>query len=1002
MKFRLIFSVFSLLNVFSVTAATLQTYISASEVHSPPEPAPQIDAVTWINQTVHFEVNDFSINPLPYQTANTLHFRNEQGAALLGHPGYFFEHINGNTRSRMTSWHNRGFISSSPDPASIFFFSGTLANWLLVSSDNITNSGSMHATPDGMIRLSGNTLNLTRGRFRTGNPFQGFVSGTGGVYLGRTNYFNDLGITDLYWGAGTNNVVSGSGQPMFLNLPTPNFSVTNLQSPRHDVIDTFGFTNTFNFLPSFFGFRGVMTSTYVTTNQAANQILVQTVFVTTNFFDTNVTTEITFFPDIFGGGATVQVGFKAVERDIALDVSTTNSVYLLDALALQTNATIVRNSGFGLTTRRPNSYELTKAPFGGLFSVGVSSNNSYLNFPAYKTSYGTNLVNLSYAAYSGQLSGQALPGTDPTNFPGRIEITGQNVNLREARVRAESTFILNANNLVSNSLARVSAPYVSVDVGTTQPQLLISNLAPRTVDRFYGTVSAWSGLWDNTDTDTNFAGMTIRFHVLIVDPNLQGTQPVTVNKFFGRGPQIVLHDFLTVNQRLRMDSSSLHVKSNGGLVFPANWSWGSSNMVNMANLTNEGILSVPGVAVLGPDKALAYTNVINRGSFLAQAHTIATKYFENSGEVISRVGNFLLTGTNTALTGQPITRQVIITTNIFLFPFPTTNYFTNVFYTGAATIAAQGDLTINGSSVSLSNALLQAGNGVVQGSIIINATTRLTDSGPQQPSYWFTTGGMRVPKRPTQASDLMGTYITVQAPNGTEAQVVWDGKNLSAVSLGYSNNLAVGKLTLDAGQDSRIRFSGVPGKDNAIYVDYLELLNNATNYSTGLDLPPLGLVIDEGIKIYFAHANIAADKLNGAQGNRIRWVPNFLGPLSTTNIVYPSSNIYPVNISLARAKDRDSDGDGIPNINDPTPIYTAETIGFAIDHDAQPNRVLLSWQVVTGSVSHVEYKPVIVSSGSWQLLRSTSAPANMRMNMTDITTGRTQRIYRVRVDLPPQ
>jgi len=123
--------------------------------------------------------------------------------------------------------------------------------------------------------------------------------------------------------------------------------------------------------------------------------------------------------------------------------------------------------------------------------------------------------------------------------------------------------------------------------------------------------------------------------------------------------------------------------------------------------------------------------------------------------------------------------------------------------------------------------------------------------------------------------------------------------------------------------------------------------------------------------------------------------------LSTTNIVYPSGNVYPVNISLARYPDFDSDGDGIPNHKDPTPIYVAESINLAIGRTAT-NRVLLSWQALANSTSYIEYKPLLTSS-TWQLLRSTTAPANMRISATDTPlTGRTQRIYRVRVDLPPQ
>jgi hypothetical protein len=986
MKFRLFFSGFAFLSL-SLSLGTAQTaplYINSSRVQSPPDPAPQIDAEEFINEG-YFEVNGANV----YQTANTLRFRNTASGTMFGHPGYFFEYIFGNTRSRMSTWRNDGSISSVANPENFFFFVGP--NWLWVSSESIVNPGSLNASAQGMIHLDGNTINLSRGRLRAGDAVEStfFRRGTGGVYLYDTNgYFIDLGISDLYWGGGSNNVVSGNGPLMALDSFTPNFSVADLRSAVHEVIQpSFGglFTNQM-VLPSFsfFGPKGVTASAHRSTN--GNQIFVQVVFVATNFFDTNLTTDVKFFPDFSDGGATVQVGFHSADRDVALDTTVTNSLYVIDGLAFRTNVTLVRNRSLGANTRRPDTYDVTKAPFG---FFGQSGNTTYTNTLLYDPlSYATNAVPVTYAAYSAQLATQSGTG-DPTNFAGRVEIFGQNVNMNQARVRAESTFILTANNLVSNSLARASAPFMSFDVGTTQPQLIVSNLAPSSVNRLFGTVSAWSAIWDNTNT----AGTAIRFHVLVVDHNLQTFQPVTMSKFFGRGPGIVLHDSLNVNQRLRLDATSLHIKPSGGLTFPPNWSWGASNVVNVMNYTNEGFVTVPGIATLGPDKGSGYANVINRGSHTAQLLNIASDYFENSGSMAALSGYLRANGRSIALRGQPIRQETIITTNFIFFPVFSTNYVTNTVFAGAATLTSRGDLTLGANSISLSNALLQAGNGV-PGAIIINATNRLTDSGPQRTNYWITTGGIRVMKLPAINSDLMGTYAVVRAAADSEVRSIWDGKNLGPTVIGYSNNLALGKLTLDGGEGSVFRFSGTPGKDNAIYVDYLELLNNATNLSA--------LALDSNIKIYFAHANIAARHLDdGTPTSRLRWVRGFMGPLSTTNITYPSGNVYPVNISLAQHPDIDSDGDGTPNSKDRTPVYTAESISLRIERDVQPDRALLSWRAVQGSTSHIEFKPT-VSTAPWQLLRSTNAPASMRLNTTDTTTGRTQRIYRVRVDLPAQ
>src|SRR4051812_36548579 len=107
MKFRLILLAATLLNVLSVSAATVPLYINSSQVVSPPASAPVIDATAFLNVD-YFDVNNFSITPLPYETIRTSYFTNEVGASMWGHPGYFFEYTSGSTHSPMSIWHNRG------------------------------------------------------------------------------------------------------------------------------------------------------------------------------------------------------------------------------------------------------------------------------------------------------------------------------------------------------------------------------------------------------------------------------------------------------------------------------------------------------------------------------------------------------------------------------------------------------------------------------------------------------------------------------------------------------------------------------------------------------------------------------------------------------------------------------------------------------------------------------------------------------------------------------
>src|SRR5439155_23733149 len=201
----------------------------------------------------------------------------------------------------------------------------------------------------------------------------------------------------------------------------------------------------------------------------------------------------------------------------------------------------------------------------------------------------------------------------------------------------------------------------------------------------------------------------------------------------------------------------------------------------------------------------------------------------------------------------------------------------------------------------VSNSFIQAGN-----SLIISATNRLMDSGTIGTNYWNTSGGFQMITLPA-ISDLLGTYMrSTTAGFDQESFHTWAAEDRGPSTFGYDNNLALGKLTLDGGRNGLFHFSAPLGQTGrALYVDYLELLNYATNNASGaLDIAP-------DITIYFANANVNPAKLDGSNGGRLRWLPSFLGPLSSTNITYPSSRTYTFNAALCESPDLDSDGDGL-------------------------------------------------------------------------------------------
>ncbi len=201
---------------------------------------------------------------------------------------------------------------------------------------------------------------------------------------------------------------------------------------------------------------------------------------------------------------------------------------------------------------------------------------------------------------------------------------------------------------------------------------------------------------------------------------------------------------------------------------------------------------------------------------------------------------------------------------------------------------------------------------------------------------------------------------------------------------------------MDGGNNSKFAFQGV-GTNNAIYVDYLELLNGAAaNFNTAI-------VGASNFRIYFANANIRASVLDGAAGGRLRWVRDFTGPLSSTNITYPSGNTYTFNIALVTDNDLDSDGDGLVNSQDPTPILVSESVVLSVSLAPAPLRAAaLSWRALGYSSNFVEFKSA-ANAANWQPLTNfAQGPFSWPVTVMDpLSTNGVSRVYRLRVDPGP-
>jgi hypothetical protein len=345
------------------------------------------------------------------------------------------------------------------------------------------------------------------------------------------------------------------------------------------------------------------------------------------------------------------------------------------------------------------------------------------------------------------------------------------------------------------------------------------------------------------------------------------------------------------------------------------------------------------------------TALINNGVFMDQGSIIDAGNFESSGVFSNGVGSFNLQSLTTTLTN------------------------------GA--LSADGDVSITASNLVTSNLLMQAGR-----SLTLTVTNLLTDSGPSPTnlSLWsvgaLSVGsGFNLPIKPA-SGDLLGTTILLSAPTNRNVVSTWAGVDHGLSNSGYTNNEAIGRLIMNAANNTPTRTDfgvlsfNAAGVSNAIYIDELILTNfsvhgNATNL---YNFP--WLKIGTNMFVYFAQAiangNSVAEAIdnaskNGANGGRLRWISSYTGYYSSTNLVSTNTNgtitTNTVNAALAASSTIDSDSDGRPNSVDSTPFLLASEINLTSTvTNVPPQMVKVQWTTIPNATNFIYYSTNFAST----------------------------------------
>ena len=951
-------------------------------------PAPVIDALTFYNhQGATFEIAGFAL----FNTFDTLNYTNQ--GVMIGNPGFDFETFPNSSGSihraanfaNLSAGPNSGLIDCSG--ALAFFLSPVLvlgnltgSSELFVDATNIVNSGTINMDASSVIRLAGKNVNVARGTLNMTSTTSTSAFGTNVVF----SFLFNAGMLDGYWGVGTADPkypMTGQASLLFpqdllfgfnqdYNITTRNYlqgaTALSLSNPLYYINDTGVIGSN----------RVVKAVVLVNTNQAfintvyfPGEIAVQWQWNSTNLVSHEISTNYMYLEDVFGELTNLQLtvnGYKNTQAEVPQ------------------------------ATSRPFNYNfVTGIPF-GFFPTAPSIPDPNV--------FGGGTITNQYSAYEAIFTaGTQLPtdtaGGDVTNMQGRIELVADSaLNMDHTRLNSLNYTLLKAtNHFVGSPGASISSPWFDFILASTNGSMTLSNLDLPYLNHPEGTIELWSGRW------TNVTGViTNNYHVLFVNSllspimpqrvqtlNLSVTNPANVGSH-----SVYISDALNVSRSMTINAQRLTITTNApGSISPngqlnllsSDILW-STSTPGLQYLTNWGSIGTFNSVYFGGSRAqLPYnTNIIdvpyqafvNRGGITNVSALIWSLYFENSGVFQTSGGSIVLQDCINAM-----------------------------LHDGSFNSPA-GDISFAANNLSISNTVLQAG-----AAITFSVTNSLDDGSLYTPvgsvtnkNTWNVDNGINLLVLPN-ASSLAATTITNTEFTGNEIVNTWAGADLGCSPSGYTNNAQIGRLYL-VGLDAQSLFTFAPAAvSNALYVDYLEFQGSLTT-NRDSDGNFTGVQVLPGMKVYFGQAVAngvsIAEKLNGKSGGGFCWVSNYnTGFYSSTNFVYPDGTTNQLNAALVSSCDIDSDGDGIVNCQDPTPVYIPSSLGLKVTVTGSSKRMaLISWDTLPHATNYL-YSIGSAGATNWQLVTSfVAGPVGGRVQATDPINNGGLRFYKVRVAVP--
>ncbi|MBL9174017.1 MAG: hypothetical protein JNL10_10825 [Verrucomicrobiales bacterium] len=973
-------------------------------------------------------------NPvIAYETQNTLVYTNRGSIAAV--PGINFQYVDdAGNRSMASSFYNgpganiNGLFGNFTDDMGPWpnALQPLYGGFVSVYATNIVNRGTIQGFYAGDIQIHGVNVDLSNSRvgstalnfssFRTDRyrPNSPEFTRSPAVGLTETDFYPETDVQDIWWRyseVGINLETLASFDD-FGNLivETPLFRVyTRVVNSPDDTGGPYVSMTLAN--PLAFVSKEQPTET----NQQFEVVFV-------NNSDPNVQVDVSWQsgPDPVNAPAkTAYVRFTTISPDLISRTPGTGATQfvIVDNYGSEPNEVLLLNNATFNSQKPTNIFAfrafapryvpeipigstLTNADFyDGMFTTWVDD-----VFPDGVTM--TNLVTTNrYATWSAEMMRypSTLPaGTDDsvTNLAGRVMISGDNLKLQNTRIQGQSLVSLKTDNLVSSRGAVIDAPILNLDLGATNGNLVVQDLAKGSPSRFGGQFAVWAttftNFWSVTGTNITGGGTPIDldgdpttvegcdtdgdgvmdtqgecaeptetvtttnynaiYHVTVILNFLDSGVGIFLNDLRVHATNVDLLDSIFVAGKFSGEVTNLTVT--GALSLFGTTNLLDANLPGLETLNVVGSVSAPSLIALGQTTANGLKGITNLGSISATAINLKAETIQNTGVMTASGGNVQINADS--------------------------------FINDGGTLNAAYDVIINADNANLSGFRGQAG-----GFFNLNVPGNLTDGGVDFPGSVQATYGMLLAVKPA-TGDLLGTAVSIHAPQYSFSDSFWAAEDRGATLAGFQNNAALGALSLDVDAGGVVSFSPVDAV-NGLYVERLEMSD-----AFYADIEN-SLVVYEGMTLYYQTTsdNVDPASLDGfvtSGGGVLRWVKGGDGEHSVPLVTVHLGDGRTVRVprELRESLTLDSDGDGISNGLDNSP-FDLVVVSHVSLIKTTPPFFRIEWMASPGQTYQVQATDDI-QSGEWTAVQTVknSSGAVQRMNIDDVvapeSTGRSYRV----------